>query len=162
RTDVGPIARGDANFPVAVATMVPNADGVATKLTQTMEGVRVRFLEMEVNETCDSGTGDDGEFYFNMGINRRAIGQRKDSEYVLAKRGESVPIEASRIFFVEPKEPFNVRIDVNEADDFMNGADDHVGTRSIEYTASELDARGGQTWRSAEIGSGDCQVTVTY
>src|SRR4051812_25099159 len=62
RSDVAAIARGETAFPVAPGASVPDANGVATKLTPTMRGIRVRFMDLMVNGTCDSEVGGEGEF----------------------------------------------------------------------------------------------------
>jgi hypothetical protein len=160
RSDIAAIARDEASFPLRVGTAVPDADGNAVALSPTMEGVRVRFLEIRADETCDSDSDGAGEFYFDFGINHRSVGRRDASQYLSIHRDEVANVDATRVFFVEPNETFTVRLDVNEDDDMFNGADDHVGTREIPYQARDL--QNSTSWRTTTIGSGDCRVTVTY
>jgi hypothetical protein len=160
RSDVGAVARGDANFPLRAGTTVPDANGVATTLTPTMQGFRVQFNEIVVKGTCDSDSGGHGEFYYQMGINGRAIARRSSDRSLSKREGESISIDASRVFFVEPNETFTVHVSVSDEDDFMNGADDSVGTRHIPYVARDFGSR--SVWRDLDMGDDDCGVLVSY
>jgi hypothetical protein len=160
RADVGPIARDEVVFPLAVGTTVPDASGVAVPLRAGKAAVYVRFIDLIAVGTCDSDSGGEGEFYYDLGIDGRSVGKRSSGRYVSLAQDDSTQLQASRVFFVDADEPFNVRIDVSEEDDFLNGKDDHVGTDSESYTANGL--VNGRAYRSVDIGSGDCGVTVEY
>jgi hypothetical protein len=160
RADVGAIARGETRLPLPVGTLVPDADGRARPLTATMQGIRVQFVDMGVDGTCDSDVGGEGEFYYDMGINARSTVRRPADRWYSAKEGQSIPIDSERTFFVEPGETFAVRMSATEADDFLNFKDDVVGAQSIVHAAADL--RGGSLWLDAELGSGDCALHVTY
>ncbi len=160
RADIGAIARGETPLPLAVGTPVPDADGKARPLRATMQGLRLRFVEMGVDGTCDSDVGGEGEFYYDLGINARSTVHRPRDRWYSAKAGQSIPIDSERTFFVEPGETFAVRMSANEADDFLNFGDDVVGSQSIVHEAAEV--RGGSLWLDAELGSGDCALHVTY
>src|SRR5262249_13072233 len=47
RADIAPIAKGNAHLPIAIGTMVPDANGVAVPLTPSMVGLRVRFSDID-------------------------------------------------------------------------------------------------------------------
>jgi hypothetical protein len=160
RPDVGAIARGETRLPLPVGTPVPDADGHARPLTATMQGIRVKFVDMGVDGTCDSDVGGEGEFYYDMGINARSTVRRPSDRWYSAKEGQSIPVDSERTFFVEPGETFAVRMSASEADDFLNFKDDVVGSQSIVHAAA--DVRGGSLWLDAELGSGDCALHVTY
>jgi hypothetical protein len=160
RADVAPVARGEVSFPVLVGTNVPDANGNAKALTKTMRGIRVRFVDITVDGTCDSDVGGEGEFYYQLGINDRDVARRPQDRWYSAKLGESIGVDASRVFFVEPDDTFSVQLSVSEEDDFLNGGDDQVGSRHLPYTARDIDYS--SKWNSVELGSGDCAVSVTY
>src|SRR5688572_1278028 len=73
RPHLGAIARGEARFPLPVGTIVPDANGVATPLTASMEGVRLELQGLIVDGTCDSDRVGNGEFYYEMDLNGRPI-----------------------------------------------------------------------------------------
>lgn len=160
RPDVGAVARNEVAFPLADGTVVPDVNGVAVPLRPGMAGVYVQFRDLIVNGTCDSDTNGEGEFYYDLGINGRTVGKRSATHYVSLAQNDSTQLQASRVFFIDADEPFAIRLDVSEDDDFLNGKDDHVGTDSESYTANGLVR--GQAFRSVEIGSGDCDVTIEY
>lgn len=160
RSDIMPIARGDASFPIAYGAAVPDANGNAAALDRDMVGVRVRFSDMYVEGNCESSDSDEGEFYFDLGINGRAVGRRDRNHYESAHEGDSVRVDVSRVFFVKPDEAFSVTMKADEADDFMNGDDDHVGSASIPYTSRTMPRFG--EWQGVQLGHGDCAVTISY
>lgn len=160
RPDVGAVARGEAAFPVAVGSLVPDANGMAKPLTPTMRGVRITFQDILVDRTCDSGTTEDGEFYYRVNLDDRRLALRDSDHYQSAPAGGSIPIEATRVFFVEPDERFTLQLSVWDADGMLNGADDFVGERRVTYTASDLGRN--SLWETVPLGKDDCAVRMTY
>lgn len=158
---IGAIARDEVQLPLAAGTMVPDANGTAKPLTPTMRGVRIELHDLYVIGTCESDTSGSGEFYYQISINQREVARRSPDNWYSAKRDETVPITANRVFFVEPDEPFAIRIRVSEHDDFLNGADDDVGERDMHYSAPDLDR--GAVFEAVGIGSSpDCSVIARY
>ncbi len=157
---VGAIARDEAAYPIAAGTMVPNANGVAVPLTTTMQGLRVELYDMVVMGNCEPSDEEQGEFYYQIDVNGRAIARRDSSHTTNAGYGESIGVNAKRVFFVDEGEVFKLNFGVSEQDDFMNGKDDFVGARAIPLTTADVQA--GNFVETIDIGSGSCKVQAQY